>query len=352
MSIHSMKRAATFTAALAFLCAATMADAQWWNRRSPYGPGKRAMDPAITDTPEYIDAAADAVRLALKARDFGKIERMHDELLALQRAGGNGKRVLIGLSQGLGDVKSMKPEEAAVFFADWRKALPTSKVRPAAEALSWDSRAWAARGNGFASSVSPEGWKLFHEYLQRASAVLAEGEAAGKQSPLWFNEALGLAGSLGEPSAVLDAIFDEGTGKFPLYLPLYQTRLNFLMPQWGGDYDHIDAFIRGAVRRTQSTEGTLFYMALYNQVLDGFHGDDFFQTTKASWKLMNHAFEDMMTQQPNASLMNRWATLACLAEDRDALRRLMEEIGPRVNLGQGLAGFPAEACLELAREAP
>ena len=213
----------------------------------------------------------------------------------------------------------------------------------------WWALAWEARGGGYASEVSPEGWKIFKERLDRASRALADGESAGRQSPVWYWIAISIAGSRGDPAPILDRMCDEGAASFPHFLPIYYTRLNFLLPQWGGSYDRVDAFVRRSVMRTQAAEGTALYAILYASVHSTYHGDDFFHETRASWRLMRHGYEDEVAQ--GRANLNEYATFACIARDRDTTRGLLAQLGDEANLGLGIEGFSTEACQELVKEA-
>ncbi len=94
--------------------------------------------------------------------------------------------------------------------------------------------AWVARGSGWASTVTEEGWDLFHERLARAKTVL---EAVKAHEPLcWMadvelitvgmasHEGLGYAMSHLEDAVTICPTAPEG----------YRKMMNFLQPKWGG----------------------------------------------------------------------------------------------------------------------
>jgi hypothetical protein len=323
--------------------------AQWWNPsytmvpekfRQPveYGPNLRLQAQAVvSDT--------------LVAGDFAKLDRMHDEFVELHRGGGPGAGLIYVFFPALNMVYANPAMKSRLvnLFEDWRAKAPDSRLRPTAEAAYWVQVAWHARGDGFASTVTPEGWKIFRESLAKAAKVLEDGAEKGRESPLWYESALATAGALGAPARALDGIFDEGATKFAYYTPLYFTRLNYLLPKWGGDYPDIDRFIRGAVMRTQAKAGTTYYAHLYMAVLGSFKGGDFFRETPASWPLMRHAFEEEVARDDADVHQN--ATVACLARDRETTRRLMDQLGDKANLGRDVEGFSTEACMQLVREA-
>lgn len=266
--------------------------------------------------------AFSAVSAALNEADFGKLERLHDEFLALHLAGGAGGGMLAVFPQALSGGLRGDPSRLEKLFADWREAVPGSRLRASAEAATWAALAWRARGAGEDSAVPAGARELFRAHLARAAKALEDDAERAKESPVWYWAALSVGGSLGLPAASLDAMFDEGSAKFPAFTPLAHARLNFLLPRRGGDYDVVDAFIRHAVMHTQASEGTAPYAALYVQVMRAFRGDDFFRETRASWRLMQHAFEEQVAR--GTVDLRSYAAAACIAADRETAARLIE----------------------------
>ncbi|HST01186.1 MAG TPA: hypothetical protein VLJ84_05965 [Usitatibacter sp.] len=338
----------TLAAACAFACAG--AAAQWWNPDSPIAPGKwEAYSKSFVYSTAIFHDAENVVRQAVAAGDFRKLDRMHDEFLAMMQAGGNGSRMMGAIDDSLQDAfrPGDRPRYTA-FFKAWREGAPASKMRPAAEARMWYALAWEARGGGYASDVPPESMKAFQDDIGRATAILREAGEGGKASPLWYNVAIGIAGVRGDDPRVLDAIFAEGVGRYPNYVGQYFARMNFLLPQWGGSWDRVDAFIREAVMRTQASEGTWLYANLYSSASATFHDGSFFSGTRASWPLMRHGFEDGLAR--GLGSLDTYATFACMARDRETTARILAKLGARANLGMGREGVTTEACQELVRE--
>lgn len=339
--------AAACMAACAFAC--TSAAAQWWNPNSMIAPGKwEFLSKSFVYTTLEFRAAEQVVTQAVDAGDFRKLDRMHDEFLEMMQAGGNGSRMLDAIDDSLESAfHAEKLAQYKAFFAAWREAAPNSKLRPAAEARMWFSMAWEARGGGFAPDVAPESMKSFREYVDRAAAILRDSGEAGKASPIWYSVAIGVAGARGEGARVLDGIFAESVRRYPNHVGPYFRRLNYLLPQWGGSWDQVDSFIREAVLRTQARDGTWLYANLYS-ALNGAVRDDFFATTRASWPLMRHGFEDGLAR--GLGTLDYYATFACMARDRETTARLLVKLGPRANLGLGRPGITTETCQELVRE--
>ena len=67
----------------------------------------------------------------------------------------------------------------------WRAKYPHSPFPPIAEADLWRTAAWRARGSGYSSSVTPEGWRLFHERCKKAEQILLASRSYASDNPLW-----------------------------------------------------------------------------------------------------------------------------------------------------------------------
>jgi hypothetical protein len=163
--------------------------------------------------------------------------------------------------------------------------------------------------------------------------------------------ALIVAGSSGQPAAQFDALFEEAVGKFPTYLPLYLTRLNYYLPQWGGDFGKVDSFIERSVQRTQQTDGSAFYAWLYVDVARKSGGDEsFFRATRVSWPRMRDSFDDMIRRYPDTWNKIVYATFACLARDREATAKVLTMLPPDAQLGAYTDGISTDACRRFALE--
>ena len=116
----------------------------------------------------------------------------------------------------------------------WREKSPESRAAALTEALYWFDYAWSARGHGYARSVTPEGWKLFRERLQKAEAVLLESKPYASSSPLWGRIYIDVGNGLVWPKERLFEEFNEEIKKERDFNPIYSSMVVFLVPKWGG----------------------------------------------------------------------------------------------------------------------
>ncbi len=131
-------------------------------------------------------------------------------------------------------------------FQNWPDAYTTLLLK----GEGYIQLAWAARGPGFANTVSDEGWKLFAERLAVAENALTnawqlnpndsriadnmveveQGKDDRDQLEIWFNRAITLN---------------------PNDYAVCSTKLNFLEPKWGGSKEEMLQFGHECVTNTQ-----------------------------------------------------------------------------------------------------
>ncbi len=211
----------------------------------------------------------------------------------------------------------------------FKNRMPNEAISAVLEADYWFEYAWNARGGGYASSVSAEGWKLFHERLAKAKKVLLDSKQYASASPLWYELMLRVMSLSDDPPRDRDAVFVEGAGKFGWYLPLYYTMENYLYPWWGGDWDMVDNMVAWSVDKTKATMGNAMYARLYVAAADNAEKvGNLFKDTRASWPKMKSGFDDLMQRYPNSDWnLNAYARFACEANDRATYLMLRKRIG-------------------------
>lgn len=200
------------------------------------------------------------------------------------------------------------------------------------EAEYWIRYAWDARGTGYAGSVTPEGWRLFRERLQKAENVLLQSKPYASSIPLWYNQMLQVKFLLDRPATEQIAIFDEGRKRYPAFYPIYFVVANFMAPKWGGDWKVLDGLVNSSVKAVGKEQGEELYVRLYWRIADDMGpGDELFRDTRASWPRMKRGFEHLMARYPKSVWnLNNFAHFACMAGDRKTYRKLRKSIGKHV----------------------
>ena len=209
-----------------------------------------------------------------------------------------------------------------------RKKYPREAFSALLEAEYWVSYAWYARGDRFSSSVTPEGWKLFHERLERAEGILRDSKSYASVLPGWYQSAITVLSALGK-KAERDEVFIEGASRFKTYVPIFTVMGYFSLPRWGGSWKAVDAIARWPLEKLNSSEGYQMYAKIYESVnTDLGRSEVLFRDTKADWPTIKRGF-DKMTEQYSSSkwLLNGYAYMACMADDAETYRSIRKKLG-------------------------
>lgn len=345
-ALHTPGLLRSAVVAIAFLTATSIASAQWWNPMQRPAQPYEAPKP-ITYTAKTRNDAYMAANAAILNEDWAKLDRMYDEFLAQDLRANDGLYMVEAIQRLFADRYGvLEPARADKDFAAWELAQPNSKLRPAARVVMLQAQGWAARGGRLAGAVPGESMQIFREKMIAATRALAETENVGRDSPIWWWAALIVAGSTARPAGEFDAMFSEATRRFPSYQPLYYTRVNYLLPQWGGDWDRVDAFVDRAVQATVAKEGDAMYAWIYVDL--SVKTRDLFGDTRVEWPRLRKAFEDMVQRYPADENRNLFATFACRARDKETTAKLLAELGTRAQLGAFSSGITTESCRRFA----
>jgi hypothetical protein len=232
-------------------------------------------------------------------------------------------------------------------IADWRKEYPDSCGADLVEAILWRAWAWDSRGEGYAASVTSEGWRLFEDRISRANEVLVKSKHRASRSPLWYQIQLGIARDAGWDHKRYRAVFEEATQRFPWYVPLYLWAANYLSPKWGGTYEAVDALARRTTKLPLGADYSL-YTRVYWHVTGGEELKfEPFQDSLASWPLMKVGFEGLMKRYPKSRWnLNAFAYFACRADDGSTYGALRARIGRNVMPNAWASNYSTEVCDE------
>jgi membrane associated rhomboid family serine protease len=261
----------------------------------------------------------------------------------------DGSSTLEGIAGGLSelfDFGGLQPAEVWGHLADWRHAVAGSVYAELMEVKYLEAWAWAARGSGYASSVSQQGWAIYAHRLTMARSGLEEIGARSTGRELWYTLSLRIGLAQSKSIDELRGLFDAGVKVAPGYLPLYRAMLRALMPRWGGSYEQVDQFITQLTTHQNDDRDFEMYARLY-WLFAGLERDDanIFADGRAKWPDMWRGFRQMMQAYPHSDLVpNAFARFACLAEDPTTYRWLRPLIEQRRSAVAWTAKTSIESC--------
>jgi hypothetical protein len=229
-------------------------------------------------------------------------------------------------------------------FAAWRKQFPSSPLEPIIESIEMNQRAWRARGSGYASQVTEEGWALFRERNEVAWKTLTAGKKQSAHLPAWYSYAIYLANDQQRDGDEIRALFDEGIARHPGYHQIYFAYLVLLTPKWGGSPGATDTFIREQASG-ESADAEVLYARLYWYADQVDHeSGDIFRSTHLNWPRMRKGLEKILSDFPFSEWnYANFAMFACRARDGDTYGKLR----PKVSFAEFSKGAPTGITIEV-----
>jgi hypothetical protein len=127
---------------------------------------------------------------------------------------------------------------------------------------------WAARGEGFSSTISNQDMRTYGEDLEKAIGDVRKSIGNDGNIPFSYYEQLRIAAGYGN-GPIAERLFQEGISKFPSYYPLYQWRLSSLSPKWGGSVSAMVDFVNQYAGMTPGQSPLrLLYLQLHSDLLN------------------------------------------------------------------------------------
>lgn len=122
----------------------------------------------------------------------------------------------------------------------WLRAMPQSYAAHWLCGAMWHEGAVVARSRKFAHEVSAVRFTLMHERLQRAMTLL-ERATTLTPKPIEALAALGNAHYYGGDATKAEFFLQRAKAVMPQHEDIYDTRLNYALPQWGGSEERVKA---------------------------------------------------------------------------------------------------------------
>ena len=282
--------------------------------------------------------------------EWTKLDALVDQLAASRERADDGRFQLYMLTSKIDEWLELWDEDQdANFrqkFEEYRTEIPNSAFEPILAAMQVHATAWRARGRGFSSSVTPEGWALFAERSELAWKMLIAAKSTSSRLPTWYEQSIAVGLDARVADTEVTALFNEGIRRFPGYHPLYFTYARQFSPRWGGSYEAADAFIRSQVSAKTNPEGEILYARLY-WLIDQFGGGDadFFTESLVDWPRMRKAFELLMKQFPTSAWNQaNLVSFACRVGDADTYVKWRITVDADRFQGAAPDGISLEVC--------
>jgi hypothetical protein len=209
---------------------------------------------------------------------------------------------------------------------EWGSAFPESVTQRLVLGSYHIYAAWKIRGSGYASSVTKEGWKGFHEGLLRAQSMLEKLPRAD-WSPYAYQRWITLAMGRGLSTEEVRVIFEEGIGRWPEYHELYVAEAVRLLPRWRGRPGDWERWLAEVTEPETELGDELYARVTWAQSVYYKNQKGVFEGAAADWGRVKRGFDVMRKRFPDSLWnLNAYARFAAYAADRAVARELLKEL--------------------------
>jgi hypothetical protein len=286
-----------------------------------------------------------------KEGNWKKLDELVDSLAASGKRTPDGGWELQSVAAGIESIfrhpLNESDEDLQKKLAAYQRERPESAFAPILSASQLHTLAWRARGNGYSSSVTKEGWKLFRERNDQALKIILAARPRSDRLPIWYFDAIAIGMDANIDDELLTDLFEEGIERFPSYYPIYSAYVKQFAPRWGGTYAAADAFVRAQVSDRPNPEADTLYSYLY-QKIDYFDGSevDFFEESLVSWPRFRAGYEASLQNYPDKLNKANFVAFACRAGDGSAYMKFRNGITPDDFMEVAPQGITLEVCDE------
>lgn len=213
---------------------------------------------------------------------------------------------------------------------NWVKKKPESVTARIALAQAYRRYAWKARGGGWATTVTPERYRLMQQRLAVAWWALNEAKLLPQKCPAWYGAALSLGLGTEMPRKDYDNVFAEAVSSVPGYDAIYDYTAYYLLPRWYGRPGEWESFARTMMQRNDIPDAKeiLAKIVLYLNSMGFF--DSEFSSSRQSSALLKESFLALQKHYPDSLEIN---SVFCLASvkmyDYRQIREQLKLIGGR-----------------------
>ena len=148
----------------------------------------------------------------------------------------------------------------------WIASNPQSPTPRIALAQGYTLFAWKARGNGYAKTVTPDGWALFNQRIQSARTTLENASAISANCPEWYFAMQSVAKAQSWPRKQMDSLVQTAMAHDPEYFYIALGEADALLPKWGGKPGDTEAYAAQVADTIGGREGDAVYFYIAEEL--------------------------------------------------------------------------------------
>ncbi|MFI5370929.1 MAG: hypothetical protein ACHQ52_05160 [Candidatus Eisenbacteria bacterium] len=307
-------------------------------RGMPARPAGLDHDPVVVRESDRARVFGMLERRRLNVRHYDTLDALADSLRANPETFPDGSPVLGALyEQGFGTVD--QPDDPAQWerhldrLREWMDTRPQSNTARVALAEALIGRGWAARGGGWASSVSESQERRFETDLGDAMLLLSQCSPEARSDPQWYRAMMRALHGLGEEQdSAYRATFYEAIARFPDDPRFYVGMAGHLLPRWYGVPGQWEKFTGETVTVLPESLGVEIYARIVTD--ESRYTDTLFRDSPTlSWELTARGLDAWERHHPlSRHPRSARALLAWQAGRREDARRAFAAVGDTVDL--------------------
>jgi hypothetical protein len=224
-----------------------------------------------------------------------------------------------------------RPDAAQATLDRLVERTPGAYAPRAIRGLFLIQHAWAARGSGYASEVTDEGARLFHERLSQAERDLEKAYELNPQAPAIPAALIYVGTGLGRDRTFIERQFTRAVTVDPYHYDAHANKWWHLQPQWYGSVEEAFAFASEAARR--APKGSKLRLLLARAYFERYEAKQRYSVFSRPdvWREIEEAHTEYLAEHPEDARSRNWyAVYAYYAGRYDIVRQQLMVIGDRV----------------------
>ena len=264
------------------------------------------------------------------ARDMDGLEKLANDLRESRARLDGGTWILSSYLDAIGHLPKDDKEAAATmgFYERWAQERPESMTAQISYAEGLTSYAWRARGSGWGSEVTEDGWKFFRERLKTADLVLMAVKDRAVDYPDWTEAAQTVALGQSWPRQKYMDMVNAAIVREPTYGRYYTSACYYLLPRWHGEAGDFERWLREMAEKyppEQRDRAYAFFVWMAERM--PVRGEIAFAHDRLDWEMTKRGFEQWLQEGDNLMVRFEFIRLGLIADDRATVREQFDHIG-------------------------
>jgi len=279
------------------------------------------------------------IKILFQKEKYEEITKLANHYLKTEERTSGGRWKLRFLYSGTyqlvdNDIKDMEYwDKEEKKFLDWIKKQPNEPTPHIAYTQFLITKGWMYRGNSYAKSVPTKNWKLFKDYVHRATKYLIKHKDVASKNPHWYTVMLNLAKLNSSNKIVFNLLLNEALEKFPNYYSIYEYALYYMHPKWNHfSVEDIEKVAQKVLYITKDKDGA--YARFYWMAKDIMKDSIVISNLDIDWELMKQSMKKLISKYPTAYNINGFAYLSCLVNRQETSIELYNKILDKPILNQ------------------